>query len=42
MQITIGVSWGFRGRLELEEAGADYVVDEAMEIWRIINENWGE
>lgn len=39
---TIGVSWGFRGRLELEEAGADYVVDEAMEIWRIINENWGE
>lgn len=36
---TIGVSWGFRGRDELETAGADYVVDNAMEIWRIVNEN---
>lgn len=36
---TIGVSWGFRGREELAEAGADYIVDEAMEIWRIVDEN---
>lgn len=27
-----GVSWGFRGREELEEAGADIVVDAPMEI----------
>ena len=27
-----GVSWGFRGRKELEDAGADIVVDTPMEI----------
>jgi phosphoglycolate phosphatase len=27
-----GVSWGFRGRKELETAGADVVVDKAMDI----------
>lgn len=26
-----GVSWGFRGRKELEEAGADVVIDNADE-----------
>lgn len=36
---TIGVSWGFRGRTELEEANATYVVDKPMDIWRILNEN---
>lgn len=34
----IGVAWGFRGREELEAAGADYVVDEAYEIASIIDE----
>lgn len=33
---TIGVSWGFRGREELEKAGADHVVDEPCEIKEII------
>ncbi|MCD8027583.1 MAG: HAD family hydrolase [Erysipelotrichaceae bacterium] len=34
----IGVAWGFRGRKELEAAGADYVVDSALEIAAIIDE----
>lgn len=33
---TIGVCWGFRGRKELEEAGADFVVENAEEIKEII------
>lgn len=33
---TIGVSWGFRGRQELEKAGADHVVDEAKQIKEIV------
>lgn len=36
---TIGVSWGFRGREELEAEGATYVVDEPHEIKEIIDEN---
>ena len=36
---TIGVSWGFRGRKELEQAGATYVVDNPEEIEDIIDEN---
>ncbi|MDO4567108.1 MAG: HAD family hydrolase [Oscillospiraceae bacterium] len=28
----LGVSWGFRGRGELESAGAEYIVDSAAEI----------
>ncbi|MCD7839059.1 MAG: HAD family hydrolase [Erysipelotrichaceae bacterium] len=35
----IGVAWGFRGREELATAGADYVVDTALEIAEIIDEN---
>ena len=31
-----GVSWGFRGKKELEEAGADYLVDTADELYNII------
>lgn len=31
-----GVSWGFRGRAELEEAGADSIADSAQELLRII------
>ena len=31
-----GVAWGFRGRRELEEAGADYVVDTPMELIDIV------
>lgn len=36
---TIGVCWGFRGREELENEGATYVVESPMEIKEIINEN---
>lgn len=36
---TIGVSWGFRGRTELEEANATYIVDKPIDIWRILNED---
>lgn len=35
---TIGVSWGFRGRQELLDSGAHYVVDKASEIGGIIND----
>ena len=31
-----GVSWGFRGRSELEDAGADYVVDTPAELAELI------
>lgn len=31
-----GVTWGFRGREELEQAGADYVVDSAEELQNLI------
>ena len=33
---TIGVSWGFRGRLELESVGAGFVVDQPEQISEII------
>lgn len=33
---SIGVSWGFRGREELERAGADYVVDSPSELIDIV------
>lgn len=36
---TIGVCWGFRGRQELEEEGATYVVEKPNEIKEIIDEN---
>lgn len=31
-----GVSWGFRGRGELEAAGADYVIDEPAQLLDVI------
>lgn len=34
--ISIGCAWGFRGRTELESAGADYVIESADEIIKII------
>lgn len=33
---TIGVTWGFRGRQELEKAGATYIVDSADELRKVI------
>lgn len=30
--LTVGVEWGFRGRAELERAGADIIVKSALEI----------
>lgn len=33
---SIGCSWGFRPRTELEEFGTDYIVDNALEILEII------
>ena len=32
----IGVTWGFRGRKELTEAGADVIIDSPEEIWEFI------
>lgn len=32
----VGVTWGFRGRLELEKAGADAIIDSPEEIWEYI------
>ena len=37
--LSIGVSWGFRSREELEMAGADLVSDNADEIFRAIAEH---
>lgn len=34
--ISIGCTWGFRGRQELADAGADYIIDTADEIAEII------
>lgn len=33
---TIGCAWGFRGRAELEAAGADFVAEEPADILRFI------
>ncbi|MBI3756173.1 MAG: HAD family hydrolase, partial [Deltaproteobacteria bacterium] len=30
--ITIGAAYGFRGRQELEEAGADVIIDDIKEL----------
>ena len=35
---TIGVTWGFREREELEQSGADYIVSEPSEICKIIKD----
>lgn len=32
----IGCTWGFRGRRELAEAGADIIADDPAEIWNLI------
>ena len=36
--LTLGVSWGFRGREELLAAGADFVADEAADLLSVICE----
>jgi phosphoglycolate phosphatase len=33
---VVGVTWGFRARSELEEAGADYVVDSPEDILKLV------
>lgn len=33
---TIGVSWGFRGRTEMEQSGSSFVVDNPIQILNII------
>lgn len=38
---TIGVSWGFRSRAVLEEAGAEYIVDTPRELLQLIS-TWEE
>ncbi|MDR0574830.1 MAG: HAD family hydrolase [Tannerella sp.] len=35
--VSIGVTWGFRSREELETAGANHIADSANEILEIIN-----
>lgn len=32
----IGVTWGFRGRKELMQAGADAIIDDPQEIWKYL------
>ncbi len=33
---SVGVTWGFRSREELEECGADHIVDSAMDILALV------
>lgn len=33
---SVGCTWGFRGKKELEEAGADYIVSSPMDIMEIL------
>lgn len=33
---TVGVTWGFRSREELEQAGAKYIIDTPRELWDLI------
>ena len=33
----VGVTWGFRDRDVLEKEGADYIIDESMELMEIID-----
>lgn len=34
---VIGVAWGFRGRQELEESGADHIIEQAAEILPLVS-----
>lgn len=34
--LSVGVTWGFRGKDELKQAGADYIVDNAEELLLLI------
>ena len=38
----IGAAWGFRGRAELEQAGAAYIAEKAEDIFRIVSEPTGK
>ena len=33
---SVGCSWGFRPRTELEEFGADFIIDNPLEILQIL------
>lgn len=33
---SVGCSWGFRSRMELEECGADIIIDKPLELLRIL------
>lgn len=33
---TAGVAWGFRGRKELEESGADFIADDAAQLTEVL------
>lgn len=35
--VSVGVSWGFRSRRELEEAGADHIADSAAQLKTILS-----
>ena len=34
---SVGVSWGFRSRTELQEAGAEYIADSVAELRTILS-----
>lgn len=38
---TIGVLWGFRGRKELIDAGADFIASDAHDIYKFVTEDEG-
>ena len=35
--LTVGVTWGFRGRQALEKAGAEYLIDKPEELRQFIS-----
>ena len=35
---SVGCTWGFRGREELENAGATYIVDDPLDILKLLDE----
>ena len=34
--VSVGVSWGFRGRDILQNAGADYIIDKPCELLKLV------
>ena len=39
---AIGVLWGYGGREELQESGADIIVETPEELYKLLNDDGGE